>query len=73
MRLIPLLLLLQAAPEFTEKTYDRVRDTIVPSKEESAWKAIPWKSTLWDALVVAQKEDKPILLWAMNGHPLACT
>ena len=26
-----------------------------------------------EALIAAQKEDKPILLWAMNGHPLACT
>jgi hypothetical protein len=21
----------------------------------------------------AQEKDRPILLWAMNGHPLGCT
>lgn len=67
------ILLFQAAPELTDKNFEAVRDAILPSKAELAWKAIPWKSTLWDALVQAQKEDKPILLWAMNGHPLACT
>jgi hypothetical protein len=61
------------AQDLTDKTYDRLRDQILPTKEEAVWKAIPWRSTLWDALVDAQKEDKPILIWAMNGHPLACT
>jgi hypothetical protein len=28
---------------------------------------------LWDGVIAAQKQDMPILLWAMNGHPLACT
>ena len=30
----------------------------------------PWDD---EALDRARREDKPILLWAMNGHPLACT
>ncbi len=66
-------LLLQAAPELTDKSYDGVRDAILPTKQEMGWKAIPWKSTLWDAVVQAQKDDKPILLWTMNGHPMGCT
>jgi hypothetical protein len=24
-------------------------------------------------VIEAQQRDKPILLWTMNGHPLACT
>ena len=71
--MLALMLFLQAAPDLTDKTYDGTRDFILPSKAEMVWKAIPWKSTLWDALVQGQKEDKPIVLWAMNGHPLACT
>jgi hypothetical protein len=68
-----LLWLALLAQDLTDKTYDRLRDQILPSKQESAWKAIPWRSTLWDGLLDAQKEDKPLLVWAMNGHPLACT
>lgn len=68
-----LLLLALLSQELTEKNYDTLRAQILPSKQEMAWKAIPWRSTLWDGLVDAQKEDKPILVWAMNGHPLACT
>jgi hypothetical protein len=59
--------------ELTPATFERVRDAIVPSPEELRWTAIPWRPTLWDALVEATGKEKPILLWAMNGHPLACT
>lgn len=46
---------------------------IVPQADEMAWRAIPWLGTLAEAVVQAHAQDKPILLWAMNGHPLACT
>lgn len=46
---------------------------VVPSDDELRWREIPWLGTLADAVVQAQAADKPILLWAMNGHPLACT
>ena len=46
---------------------------VEPSADELRWTAIPWRATLWDAVVDAHREKKPILLWAMNGHPLACT
>lgn len=46
---------------------------IVPNDEEMQWRAIPWLGTLAEAVVQAHAQDKPILLWAMNGHPLACT
>lgn len=45
----------------------------VPTDEEMQWRAIPWLGTLAEAVVLAHAQDKPILLWAMNGHPLACT
>ena len=40
---------------------------------ELSYETVHWLPTFWDAVMTAQQEDKPILLWAMNGHPLACT
>ena len=51
----------------------KVRKHVVPRKTERRWGAIPWRPTLWDAVVEANRTKKPILLWAMNGHPLALT
>jgi hypothetical protein len=61
------------AQDLTEKNYKQVRDHVLPTKEEVEWREIPWRVTLWDAVCDAQKEDKPILLFAMNGHPFGCT
>ena len=51
------------APELTEESFGKW----------FAWRKIPWRRTLWEAALEAQKRDMPILLWAMNGHPLGCT
>lgn len=48
-------------------------DKIRPCQEELAFLEIPWRATLQQAVVDASRENKPILLWAMNGHPLGCT
>lgn len=53
--------------------WTEVRDAVLPTEAESAWTSIPWRSTLWDAVLDGRAAEKPILLWAMNGHPLACT
>ncbi len=34
---------------------------------------IQWRSTLAAGVREASAAHKPILLWAMNGHPLGCT
>jgi hypothetical protein len=60
-------------PELTDSTYTRWRDHIRPRPEELSWRKVPWRSTFWDAVLEAQRREKPILVWAMNGHPLACT
>lgn len=59
--------------ELTDKNFAEWRDRIRPKTAERAIETIPWLPTFWDGVIVAQKEDKPILLFAMNGHPLACT
>ena len=59
--------------ELTDKTYVEWRDRIRPTTDDLCYKTVDWLPTFWDGVVAAQKADKPILLWAMNGHPLACT
>lgn len=46
---------------------------IRPTTEETRWQSIPWLTTYWDGVTQGQKNDKPLLVWVMNGHPLACT
>jgi hypothetical protein len=60
-------------PVLDDGNWEMVRDAVLPTEAESAWTAIPWRSTLWDAVLEGRAAKKPILLWAMNGHPLACT
>ncbi len=59
--------------ELNDKTFAEWRDRIRPTAEERSVESVDWHPTLWDGVMVAQKEDRPILMWAMNGHPLACT
>lgn len=59
--------------ELTDKTFTQWRDRIRPKTDDLCFKTVNWLPTFWDGVMAAQKADKPILLWAMNGHPLACT
>jgi hypothetical protein len=61
------------APELTWKTFDSVRDQILPQESEVRWRKIPWRSDLTSAITEATKKELPILIWAMNGDPLGCT
>lgn len=61
------------AEELTEKNWERTRDYVLPDEDEEAWLKVEWRGTFWDAVIDAQEEDKPIMLFAMNGHPFACT
>ena len=49
------------------------RDRILTKEPESLWKKLPWLTTYREGLEQAAAEDKPLLLWVMNGHPLGCT
>ena len=49
------------------------QEFITPTKSELAWAQIPWRTTFYDGLIESDIEQKPLLLWAMNGHPLGCT
>lgn len=67
------LLLLIALQDLTDDTFEKWRDYVRPSEEELVWTKVPWRASFWGAVGEAQESDKPILLWAMNGHPLGCT
>ena len=60
-------------PEIDESNFAQWRETIRPKPSELAFEDCDWKPTFWEGVVEAQATAKPILLWAMNGHPMACT
>jgi hypothetical protein len=64
---------LGAAPELNDQTFPSLRDAIRPCAEERQFLEIPWHASFSAAVDEAQETDRPILLWAMNGHPLGCT
>jgi len=59
--------------ELNDATFARWGDWIRPKPTEVCFETVNWLPAFWDGVIAAQKQDKPILLWAMNGHPLACT
>ena len=59
--------------ELNDQTFASWRDRIRPEAAERCFETVHWLPTFWDGVMTAQTEEKPILLWAMNGHPLACT
>jgi len=59
--------------ELTDANYAKWRNHVLPRNWELSYRRIPWRTSFWDAVIEAQARDKPILLWAMNGHPLCNT
>ena len=57
----------------TERPWREWAEFILPAAEDLRWQEIPWRNSFYSAVCEAQRLDRPILLWAMNGHPLACT
>lgn len=63
----------QAVPIPTPDTLARWRDAILPSPAELEWTALAWRPTLAEGLLEGAASDRPVLVWAMNGHPLGLT
>ncbi len=59
--------------QLTEKTYPAILEALRELPVETHWKEIPWRPNFGEAIEDARKEDKPILLWVMNGHPCGMT
>ena len=71
--LVPAMALAEPPPPLAPEEVERWLATLRPKAEEEAWREIGWRPTLWQAVRDAHREHKPVLLWAMNGHPLGCT
>jgi hypothetical protein len=67
------LLLAQEVPRLAGRTLAEWRERIEPAAEELVWAEIPWRPTFLEAVEEARTARKPVLLWAMIGHPLGCT
>ncbi|MEM7601328.1 MAG: hypothetical protein AAF357_07905 [Verrucomicrobiota bacterium] len=53
-------------------SFDLLFERISP-KEGEIWRSIPWETELLEAQAMAAKAQKPLFIWAMDGHPLGCT
>ena len=60
-----------SAEGLAEKEFTQLHAQLHP--KDQTWKSIPWRTSLLDAQRTAVKQQKPILIWAMDGHPLGCT
>ena len=72
MKLIVALGILAAASAVTEADFESLHRELQPSGKE-AWRTIPWETSLLRAQERAAAEQKPLFIWAMDGHPLGCT
>jgi hypothetical protein len=63
---------LPAAEPINDADFGKLHALIMPQPGEEKWQQIPWLADLWQARQKAAAEGKPILLWEMDGHPLAC-
>jgi hypothetical protein len=61
-----LALALQGLPADFEKLHRELQ----PPKDE-AWLSVPWKINLLEARDLAAVQKKPLLIWSMDGNPLA--
>jgi len=60
------------AQELDEESFARWREYLAPSETECAWEGVAWRQSFREGILDSQIDGKPILLWAMNGHPMGC-
>jgi hypothetical protein len=60
-------------PTLNNQSFARWRDYIRPRPNEEFYLEIPWRESFYIAINEAKETNQPILLWAMDGHPLGCT
>ena len=56
----------------TPDSFDQLFIEIAPPEGE-VWRSIPWETELLEAQAKAAEAQKPLFIWAMDGHPLGCT
>lgn len=60
-------------PVLDEKSHKGILEFILPSAEDAKWEQLGWRTELFAAAQEARALQRPILLWAMNGHPCGLT
>jgi hypothetical protein len=60
-------------PVLDEKNYKGWVDFIRATPDELKWEKLGWRPELGAAALEARALQRPILLWAMNGHPCGLT
>ena len=60
------------AESLTDAKFRELHQLLQPGRDEP-WRTIPWKIALLDAQRMAAQDNKPLFIWAMDGHPLGCT
>ena len=63
----------ETLPELARDTLDEYLTRVLPEAEEIRFREIPWRMRFHEAVDEAARVRKPLLIWAMNGHPLGCT
>ena len=58
--------------ELAEAEFRKLHTELQPD-DSAPWRQIPWKISVLDGQRAAATGSKPIFIWAMDGHPLACT
>ena len=56
---------------FSQAEFEKLHKDLQPPKDE-VWRTIPWKTSILEARDLSIREKKPVFMWAMVGHPLAC-
>lgn len=51
----------------------KCRELVLPNPSEQSYRKIPWRASVLQGIVDAQKSGKPVMIVLMNGHPLGCT
>ena len=47
--------------------------SVLPTAQENVWLNLGWRTNLLQARLDAQRSNRPLFVWLMNGHPLGCT
>ncbi len=59
-------------PRLDAAGFERLRREILPESSER-WLSVPWYTDLLAARDVAAGLNRPLFLWAMNGHPIGAS
>ena len=57
------------APKISDANLDKWMRFVQPGADELGWQQIRWHRNLSEAAAEAKELNRPLLLWAMNGHP----